>query len=245
VGEDYGALANAPEVNVSATDGKDITEKITVAVIDDHELLRAGTRQILEADGRFHVVAEAPDATLALAAIQQARPAVALVDIALGTINGIELALQIKRASPQSAVVILSAYDDDDYVHAALAAGVRGYLLKTTPAEELVRAVEAASRGITVLDPVITAKLADRNRRSISLAELTSRELDVLAYLAHGCPNKVIAAELAISQRTVEGHIGHIFEKTGLTSRTELALLAAKHGLASRVCPGQRASQAG
>jgi DNA-binding NarL/FixJ family response regulator len=171
---------------------------------------------------------------------------VALVDIALGTINGIELAWQIKRASPQSAVVNLSAYDDDDdYVHTALAAGVRGYLLKTTPAEELVRAVEAASRGITVLDPVITAKLADRNRRSISLAELTSRELDVLAHLAHGCPNKVIAAELAISQRTVEEHIGHTFEKTGLTSRTELALLAAKHRLASRVCPGQRASQAG
>jgi DNA-binding NarL/FixJ family response regulator len=211
---------------------------ITVCVVDDHELIRAGTRQILESNGTFEVVLEAGDAKSALEAIAVMHPSVALVDISIGPFNGIELARRIKEQSPSTAVVILSAYDDDDYVHAALAAGVRGYLLKTQPGEELTRAVEAASKGMTVLDPAVMAKLANRSPKNDPLSELTSRELDVLAYLAHGCANKKIATELGISLRTVEGHISHIFEKTGTISRTELALLAAKHGLADRVSPG-------
>jgi DNA-binding NarL/FixJ family response regulator len=196
---------------------------VSVAVVDDHELVRAGTRQILETDGRFDVVCDCADPEQAL--------------VALGERSGIELARRITEASPGTAVVMLSAYDDDDYVAASLGAGVRGYLLKTAPAEELVRAVEAASRGTTVLDPKVTVKLARISSNKHPLSDLTARELDVMAYLAHGCPNKVIALELNISLRTVEGHIGHIFEKTGATSRTELALMASRAGLGSRISP--------
>jgi len=210
---------------------------VSVAVVDDHELVRAGTRQILETDGRFDVVCDCADPEQALVAIASSRPDVALVDIALGERSGIELARRITEASPGTAVVMLSAYDDDDYVAASLGAGVRGYLLKTAPAEELVRAVEAASRGTTVLDPKVTVKLARISSNKHPLSDLTARELDVMAYLAHGCPNKVIALELNISLRTVEGHIGHIFEKTGATSRTELALMASRAGLGSRISP--------
>jgi len=229
------ASTNGSHIGQGPTGTPRMSGLTSVAVIDDHALVRAGTRQILEADGRFKVVCDFADPTEALTAIASEKPDVALVDVALGGQSGIELAKEIRKLSPETAVVMLSAYDDENYLAAALAVGAKGYLLKTAPAEELLQAVDAASRGTTVLDPQVTAKLTELSSRKDPLRDLTARELDVMAYLAHGCPNKVIAFELGISLRTVEGHIGHIFEKTGTTSRTELALMAARAGLGSRV----------
>ena len=132
---------------------------LSIVIVDDHALLRMGTRQILnEAEG-MQVVAEAADAAEALDAVRATHPDIVLVDIRLPDQNGIEVARQVVELSPATKVVVLSAYDDEDYVRAAIEAGVSGYLLKTMPGDELVRAVRAAASGTTVLDPAVTANL--------------------------------------------------------------------------------------
>lgn len=202
-----------------------------MVVADDHAVLRAGTRQILEAAGDIVVVGEAADGDETLAACAALRPAVALVDIRMPGPNGIEVARRLADEVPAVAVVILSAYDDDAYVRAALSAGVAGYLLKTTPAAELVQAVRSAAAGTTVLDPGITRRLVTGE---VAADEpLTWRERQVVALVAEGLPNKTVARRLGISARTVEGHLNHVFAKLGVATRTELARYALDHGLAA------------
>jgi DNA-binding NarL/FixJ family response regulator len=146
------------------------------------------------------------------------------VDIRLPSINGIDLARQIVDQHPDITVLILSAYDDEHYVRAALAAGVAGYLLKTTPSDELIRSIRAARRGTMLLDRGLIGHgekvptTGSNSRR----ARLTGRELEVVRLVARGRSNKAIAHQLGISPRTVEGHLNHVFEKVGTTSRTEL-----------------------
>ncbi len=203
---------------------------IRVLIVDDHALLRAGTLQILEAAEGISVVGEAADGDAALAMAAELRPDVMLVDIRMPGRNGIEVARQVVAEELDIRVIVLSAYDDDDYVRAALAAGVSGYLLKTMPGDELVRAVRAASSGMTVLDPVISHNLAQP--RSVAAApapddsRLSWRERQVVDLVAEGLPNKTIATRLGISARTVEGHLNHIFTKLDLSSRTELVRFA-------------------
>ena len=155
-------------------------------------------------------------------------PDMALVDIRLPDRNGIELARSIVEQSPGTKVIILSAYDDDDYVRAAIDAGVSGYLLKTMPGDELVRAVRAAASGTTVLDPAVTANLSRPRSESQSggIGSLTWREQQVVKLVAEGLANKTIARRLGISARTVEGHLNHVFAKLDVVSRTELVRLA-------------------
>ncbi len=192
-------------------------------------MLRTGTRQILsEAEG-MEVVAEAADAAGAIDAIDATLPDLVLVDIRLPDRNGIELARLIIEQSPSTRVVILSAYDDNDYVRAAMDAGVAGYLLKTMPGDELVRAVRAAASGMTVLDSAVTSNLAREQIPDDSEDEfsaLTWRERQVVELVAEGLANKAIATRLGISGRTVEGHLNHVFVKLGVVSRTELVRLA-------------------
>lgn len=200
-----------------------------MVVADDHAVLRAGTRQILEAAGDITVVGEAADGDEALAVCAALRPQVALLDIRMPGPNGIEVARRLAEECPEVAVVVLSAYDDDAYVRAALSSGVAGYLLKTTPASELVQAVRSAAAGTTVLDPGITRRLATG---VVGLAEpLTWRERQVVVLVAEGLPNKVVAGRLGISTRTVEGHLNHVFAKLGVATRTELVRYALDHGL--------------
>jgi len=177
----------------------------------------------------MEVVAEAADAAEALDAVRATHPDVVLVDIRLPDRNGIELAASVAEQEPTTKVVILSAYDDEDYVRAAIDAGVAGYLLKTMPGDELVRAVRAAASGTTVLDPAVTANLT-RPRAAAqpqgTMASLTWREQQVVQLVADGLANKTIATRLGISARTVEGHLNHVFVKLDVTSRTELVRLA-------------------
>ena len=204
-----------------------------VVVVDDHELLRAGTRRILDEAAGFTVVGEADDGEAALEVIAQAGPDVVLVDIRLPTMNGIDLARRIIEQYPDITVLILSAYDDEHYVRAALAAGVAGYLLKTTPSDELIRAIRAACDGCTMLDraPSGRGEKAPPTGGPEGGARLTSRETEVVRLVARGRSNKAIARQLGISPRTVEGHLNHVFEKVGSRSRTELVHYALANGL--------------
>jgi DNA-binding NarL/FixJ family response regulator len=204
-------------------------QQLCVVIVDDHALLRKGTRQILSEAIGIAVVAEAANGADALAAVASTRPDVVLVDIRLPDQNGIELARNIVEHYPDSKVVILSAYDDEDYVRAAMDVGVVGYLLKTMPGDDLVRAVRAAAGGMTVLDPAVRDSLANprsRPAREEAFAALTWREKQVVQLVAEGLANKNIAIQLGISARTVEGHLNHVFVKLGVSSRTELVRLA-------------------
>ncbi len=204
-----------------------------VVVIDDHELLREGTRRILDDATGFTVVGEADDGDAALAVIDEVRPDVVLVDIRLPSINGIDLARHIVEQHPGTTVLILSAYDDEHYVRAALAAGVAGYLLKTTPSDELIRSIRAACDGLSLLDPG-TAGWGEKAPPATTVpgaTRLTAREQEVVRLVARGRSNKAIAHQLGISPRTVEGHLNHVFEKVGSQSRTELVHYALANGL--------------
>jgi DNA-binding NarL/FixJ family response regulator len=196
-----------------------------VVVIDDHELLRAGTRRILDEATGFTVVGEASEGESALRVIDSLRPDVVLVDIRLPGINGIDLARQILAEHPDIIVLILSAYDDQTYVRAALAVGVAGYLLKTAPGDELVRSIRVACEGSVAgsgTGPSGRGEKDDAWSPDESMAPLTAREREVVQRVSRGMSNKAIARELGISPRTVEGHLNHVFEKVGASSRTEL-----------------------
>jgi DNA-binding NarL/FixJ family response regulator len=221
---------------------------IRVVIVDDHALLRAGTAQILRQAGGFEVVGEAGDSAEATRVFLDQRPDAVIVDIRLPDGNGIDLARRLIDAcsSPKAAwpcrVLVLSAYDDPDYVSAAMEAGVAGYLLKTMPAADLVQAVRAACLGSTVLDPAVSRQLApggstrlrtppERERAEAGtanpgLALLTERERAVADLVAQGLQNKEVAQFLGISTRTVEGHLSRIFEKVGTRSRTALVRIA-------------------
>jgi DNA-binding NarL/FixJ family response regulator len=207
---------------------------ISVVIVDDHALLREGTRQILERAGGFTVAGEAADGDQAVALAADHQPDVVLLDVRLATTNGVEVARRLAEVSPDSRVLMLSALDEIDYVQASLAAGASGYLLKTAPAEELVQAIYGACSGATVLDPGLASYLVREpatGRVTTGVEALTSREREVVRLVAQGLPNKAIAGKLGISPRTVEGHLNHVFDKVGASSRSALVRLAMVNGL--------------
>jgi len=207
---------------------------ISVVIVDDHAVLREGTRQIHERAGGFTLVGEAAEGETAVGLVAEHHPDVVLLDLRLPGINGVEVARRMAEVSPSTRVVVLSAFDEIDYVQAALGAGVAGYLLKTTPADELVGAVRAACSGVLVLDPGLSGYLVrDRGDGAVTsgVEALTTREREVVRLVAQGLANKAIASELGISPRTVEGHLNHVFEKVGASSRSALVRLAMVNGL--------------
>jgi DNA-binding NarL/FixJ family response regulator len=167
---------------------------------------------------------------------------VVLVDIRLPTTNGIDLARTIITGHPEATVLILSAYDDEHYVRAALAAGVAGYLLKTTPSDELIRSIRAACDGLNLLELGLAGQgeKYGQGTEDLYAPRLTAREREVVRLVARGMSNKAIASQLAISPRTVEGHLNHIFEKLGTASRTELVHYALANSIFTRERPDER-----
>ncbi|MGO8871568.1 MAG: response regulator [Acidimicrobiales bacterium] len=232
-GPDPSAAAGSPEA-------PDAGSPRRVVIVDDHELLRTGTRRILEEASDFVVVGEAEDGDAARRVVDETLPDVVLIDIRLPTTNGIDLARRIVSEHPAATVLILSAYDDEHYVRAALAAGVAGYLLKTTPSEQLILSIRAACDGFSVLDPGRSRsgeKGPDVGAGPRS-PRLTGREQEVVRLVAQGLSNKAIARRLGISPRTVEGHLNHVFDKLATTSRTELVHYALANNLFIRDLPG-------
>ncbi len=204
---------------------------IRVVIVDDHEVLRAGTRQVLETSDDVVIVGEADDASAALAMVDNLAPDVMLIDVRLPDRDGIDVARQLTVTHPKVRVVVLTAYDDPDLMRAALEAGVTGYLLKTMPRDELVGAVRAAGQGVTVLDPVLSARIATLapSPAPSTGPRLTVREQETVELVAEGLSNRAIAARLGVSIRTVEGHLNHAFAKLGVESRTELERLVLTH----------------
>ncbi len=212
-------------------------ENITILLADDHVLVRQGTRELLEREDDMKVVGEAGDGEEAVALTAQLHPHVVIMDIAMPKLNGIEATRRVKEIQPDSAVLILSAYDDDQYVFAILEAGAAGYLLKDVPAHELVDAIRAVHAGESILGPTIARKVLNRfasSRRQGAIAaesdQLSEREMEVLKLAASGKTNMEIANDLALSVRTVQGHLSNIFSKMQVGSRTEAVILALRMG---------------
>jgi DNA-binding NarL/FixJ family response regulator len=208
---------------------------LRVLVAEDHAVVREGTRDILEREAALTVVGEASNGQEAIDLTAALRPDVVVMDIRMPILSGIEAARQIRQVSPESRVLILSAYDDEDYIIAAMEAGASGYLLKTAHGEEVIAAIMAISRGEVVLQSSIAAVLW-HNRGEFQgshqreLDDPSEREMEVLRLAARGLRNKEIARSLDVSVRTVEGHLSHLFNKLGVTSRTEAIIHGAARG---------------
>ncbi|MCX7911508.1 MAG: response regulator transcription factor [Dehalococcoidales bacterium] len=210
---------------------------IRVLLAEDHLVTRQGIRQLIDAEKGLKVVGEANNGEEAVKLATELNPDVILMDIAMPVLNGIEATKRIKEKLPRVAVLILSAYDNDEFVFAVLRAGAAGYLLKSVSGDGLIQAIRAVCKGEPVLDPVVARKVMDffktpsDGRSPAKESEhLTSREIDILKLAARGMSNKSIAAELELSKRTVEGHFRTIFNKLGVGSRTEAVLFALKKG---------------
>jgi DNA-binding NarL/FixJ family response regulator len=213
------------------------SEIIRILLADDHVIVRAGIRQILEHAGDIQVVAEAGDGEAAKTLIQERQPDVAVLDIQMPKASGIEVTRWLRARHQNVGVLILTAYDDDPYVMAVLQAGANGYVLKTTSPEHLIQAVRDVYAGKSALDAVITQKLmAQLSKRPETppVEQVTERELEVLTLTAKGYTNKAIALQLGISDRTVQGHLAHIFDKLHASSRTEAVMRAISLGWISQ-----------
>ncbi len=212
-------------------------EPITLVLADDHTVLREGMRNLLERERDIKLVGEAGNGYEAVAAVKALKPDIVLMDVVMPRLNGIEATKQIKRSNPTTAVLILSAYDDDRYVLGLLDAGAAGYLLKNATGKEVIQAIRAVHAGEAVLHPAVAARLLARAAHSSprpmpvdNEEPLTERELEVLQLAAKGHSNKGIAKELFLSVPTVKAHFVNIFNKLGVGSRTEAVLSGLRMG---------------
>jgi DNA-binding NarL/FixJ family response regulator len=215
------------------------SDSIGVLVVDDHEVVRRGLLAFLDGEPDIEVLGQAAGGTEALDLLvlmdsQGRRPDVIVMDLQMAPLDGIESTRQVRARYNDIEVVALTSFAEEERVHAALEAGASGYLLKDSDADDVAAAVRAAHRGELQLDPVVARRLMSSLREGHGddpTSELTSRELDVLRLVGAGKPNKQIAAELAISERTARTHVSRILRKLRLSSRTQAALWAVREGV--------------
>jgi DNA-binding NarL/FixJ family response regulator len=217
--------------------------RIRVLLVDDHAMVRRGMRDFLELHDDIDVVGEAVDGSEGVERAMELRPDVVVMDLMMPNLDGIEATGRIKAALPEVEVVALTSFIEEARVVAAIEAGASGFLLKDAEADELAAAIRDAAGGEVHLDPAIASivarRMRDGGRAAASRAAgeregmdaLTARERDVLARVARGLPNRQIADDLGITERTARTHVSNILAKLGLASRTQAALLAAQHGL--------------
>lgn len=210
-----------------------MTNKIRVLLADDHAVVRAGIRGFLEQAGDIEVVAEAEDGEAAKALIRQHMPDVAVLDIQMPKTSGIEVTRWVRASLKGVGLLTLTAYDETPYVMGILQAGANGYILKTAAPEELIQAVRDVHAGKSALDAAITQKVMAHlfdQQASSTYQQPTEREVEVLQLAARGFTNKAIAVQLGISDRTVQGHLAHLFGKLQANSRTEAVMRAVSLG---------------
>jgi two-component system NarL family response regulator len=205
----------------------DATVRANVLVVDDHALLRTGVANIINQELDLRVIAEASNGLEAVEAFERYRPDVTLLDLRMPIMEGVEAVRQIRERDPHAKVIVLTTYDTDEDISRALKAGAKAYVLKDISADGLIECIHDVLAGKTYLAPAAAAKLAE----GVTRVQLTPRELATLRLIADGKANKEIASELGISERTVKTHLGHLFEKLGVTSRTEAVKIATRRGL--------------
>ena len=203
------------------------TDIATVLVVDDHALVRTGVAKIINHEHDLEVIAEAANGVEAVAAFEKYSPDVTLLDLRMPLMEGVEVVRQIRARDPLAKVIVLTTYDTDDDISRALKAGAKAYVLKDITADDLIQCIHDVLAGKTYLAPAAAAKLAE----GLTHIQLTPRELSNLRLMADGKTNKEIANVLGISERTVKTHLGHLFEKLGVTSRTEAVKIATRRGL--------------
>ncbi len=213
-------------------------KKLRILLADDHTVMRSGLRALLERQGNFEIVAEAENGREAVSLCSSLFPEIAIIDVGMPLLNGIEATKALLRESPATGVLMLSMHSDESYVIRSLQAGARGYLLKDSAASDLLSAIEAVSKGKSFFSPGIRRLLAEdyvrvlRQKGEVDSYELlTMREREILQLLAEGKTNKEVAAALHISPYTVETHRSNILEKLGLHSPAELILYAVRKGI--------------
>jgi DNA-binding NarL/FixJ family response regulator len=204
-----------------------MNQPIRVLLADDHAIVRSGVAQILNEQAGIQVIAEASDGGQAIELYRRERPDVALIDLRMPVVEGAQVVERVRGEFPDAILIILTTYDTDDDIECALRAGAKAYLLKDVSPHDLVACVRAVHAGRTWVSPTIASKLAERMTR----VQLTPREMSVLKLLAIGKANREIAEMLSISEGTVKIHVTHLFEKLGVTSRTEAIATAMRRGL--------------
>jgi DNA-binding NarL/FixJ family response regulator len=207
-----------------------MTESIRLLIADDHPVVRAGLRGILDSQPDFEVVGEAADGVEAVALTGRLLPHVVLMDLRMPKMGGVEAIGRIKADHPGVHVLVLTTYDSDADILPAIETGATGYLLKDTPREELFEAIRAAAQGRPLLAPAVAARLMERMRGPAEEA-LSSREIEVLALVAKGANNREVAGQLFITEATVKTHLLHIFSKLGVTDRTAAVTTALERGI--------------
>ena len=210
---------------------------LRIVIVDDHEVVRLGLRALLDRHPDFTVVDEAATAREAVAKVQQHRPDVVVMDIRLPGGSGIDACREITQQVPESKVIMLTSFAEDDMLFEAIAAGAVGYVLKQIGGDDLVRAIEAVGRGEALLDPTLTQRVfarvreAARKDEAAAFTDLTEQELRVLAQVAEGKTNREIAQALFLGEGTVRNYVSSILSKLHLTNRAEAAAYAVEHNL--------------
>jgi DNA-binding NarL/FixJ family response regulator len=217
------------------------SKRIRLLLADDHAVVRAGTRELLERQPDLHIVGEAADGEEAVRLAQELQPHVVVMDVRMPKMSGVEATRRIKAECPDVRVLVLTAHDDDEYIFALLQAGANGYLLKTAEIDELVKAIRAVAAGQSALAPTVAGKVVAQFTSGKTLPDvltnaqdqyegLTERELGILKLVGKGLSNKQIGKNLFISDRTVQAHLSNIFSKLSVSSRTEAVMYAVRKG---------------
>jgi DNA-binding NarL/FixJ family response regulator len=211
---------------------------IRVIICDDQAIIRDGLEMLLKLENDIEVLGQAQDGAEAFALVEKLRPDLVLMDLKMPGLNGIEATRQIRAAYPQVKVLVLTTYDDDEWLFDAIRAGASGYLLKDTPREEVIKAVKGTTLGKTFVDPAVAGKLLNQvagkpayPSATLLTDKLTERETDVLRLVARGFTNADIAERLHLSEGTVRNHVSAIFAKLEVSDRTQAAVIAIQHGL--------------